>query len=264
MTALLHPVWYRPIFRHRQNKPGTGRLSTLRAFTSLRFESCRSRFGGYNPNQEPGMPEEDARHALDMMNYGMYVVGSRGPAGLNVMAAHWLMQISFKPRMVALSIENDARTLANIRETRVFTVNVMGEESRELVASFLQPANPNKILGRQQRRTDGRRQAQRRGLQDARHRAAPSFATRSPGSSARWTAAFRQATTRSSSPASLTAARSTSASRSATTTSAGPTLGSRCDSERGVSSPPGLRRARVFVLLLPLDGKQRNRLLEPP
>ncbi len=94
------------------------------------------------------MAEEEARPALDMMNYGMYVVGSRGPMGRNVMAAHWLMQVSFKPRMVALSIENDARTLANIRETRVFSVNVMGEESTALVASFLQPADPSKVIGR--------------------------------------------------------------------------------------------------------------------
>jgi flavin reductase (DIM6/NTAB) family NADH-FMN oxidoreductase RutF len=92
--------------------------------------------------------ETDAKPALDMMNYGMYVVGSRGPMGMNVMAAHWLMQISFSPRMVALSLENDARTLANIRETRVFSVNVMGEDSRALIASFLQPANPAKVLGR--------------------------------------------------------------------------------------------------------------------
>ena len=94
------------------------------------------------------LAEEDARVALDMMNYGMYVIGSRGPAGMNVMAAHWLMQVSFNPRMVALSLENDARTLANIRETRVFSVNVMGEDSVDLVASFLQPANPGKIRGR--------------------------------------------------------------------------------------------------------------------
>jgi flavin reductase (DIM6/NTAB) family NADH-FMN oxidoreductase RutF len=94
------------------------------------------------------MPEENAKPALDMMNYGMYVIGSRGPAGLNVMAAHWLMQVSFKPRIVALSLENDARTLANVRETRVFSVNIMGEDSMELVASFLQPSDPNKIIGR--------------------------------------------------------------------------------------------------------------------
>jgi flavin reductase (DIM6/NTAB) family NADH-FMN oxidoreductase RutF len=98
--------------------------------------------------QERSMPEEAARPALDMMNYGMYVIGSRGPMGLNVMAAHWLMQVSFKPRMVALSLENDARTLANVRETRVFSVNVMGEGSADLVASFLQPANPRKVIGR--------------------------------------------------------------------------------------------------------------------
>jgi flavin reductase (DIM6/NTAB) family NADH-FMN oxidoreductase RutF len=94
------------------------------------------------------MPEEHARPALDMMNYGMYVVGSRGPMGLNVMAAHWLMQVSFKPRIVALSLENDARTLANIRETRVFSVNVMGDDSMDLIASFLQPSDPTKIAGR--------------------------------------------------------------------------------------------------------------------
>ena len=94
------------------------------------------------------MAEQDARPALDLMNYGMYVIGSRGPMGLNVMAAHWLMQVSFNPKMVALSLENDARTLANIRETRVFSVNIMGEDSHELVASFLQPADPRKVLGR--------------------------------------------------------------------------------------------------------------------
>ena len=58
------------------------------------------------------------------------------------------MQVSFKPRIVALSLENDARTLANIRETRVFSVNVMGEDSMDLIASFLQPADPTKIAGR--------------------------------------------------------------------------------------------------------------------
>jgi flavin reductase (DIM6/NTAB) family NADH-FMN oxidoreductase RutF len=94
------------------------------------------------------VPEENAVPALDLMNYGMYVIGSRGPMGMNVMAAHWLMQVSFKPRIVALSLENDARTLANIRETRVFSVNVMGEESVQLIASFLQPADPTKVIGR--------------------------------------------------------------------------------------------------------------------
>jgi flavin reductase (DIM6/NTAB) family NADH-FMN oxidoreductase RutF len=96
------------------------------------------------------MAEDDASVALDMMNYGMYVVGSRGPAGMNVMAAHWLMQVSFKPRMVALSLENDARTLENVRATRVFSVNVMGADSVDLIASFLQPQDPNKVKGRRQ------------------------------------------------------------------------------------------------------------------
>jgi flavin reductase (DIM6/NTAB) family NADH-FMN oxidoreductase RutF len=113
-------------------------LSARRPLATIEAMSDESRTAG----------DANARPALDMMNYGMYVVGSRGPMGMNVMAAHWLMQVSFKPRMVALSVENDARTLANIRETRVFSVNVMGEESTNLVASFLQPADPKKVIGR--------------------------------------------------------------------------------------------------------------------
>ena len=96
------------------------------------------------------MPEENAAPALDLMNYGMYVIGSRGPHGLNVMAAHWLMQVSFSPRMVALSLERDARTLANIHETRVFSVNVMGQDSVELLRTVLQPSDPRKVLGRKE------------------------------------------------------------------------------------------------------------------
>ena len=43
--------------------------------------------------------------------------------------------------MVALSLENYARTLENLRDKRVYTINIMGEHSRELNASILQPAN---------------------------------------------------------------------------------------------------------------------------
>ena len=87
--------------------------------------------------------------ALETMPYGLYIVGSRSEAGeLNGMMADWLMQVSFKPRLLACSFENDATTLRNIRATQVFSVNVLPVEAHELAARFAQPRDASKIKGR--------------------------------------------------------------------------------------------------------------------
>ena len=44
------------------------------------------------------------------------------------MLADWVMQVSFKPRLVAAGIENDARTLRFIKETGTFSVNLLHEK----------------------------------------------------------------------------------------------------------------------------------------
>ena len=54
---------------------------------------------------------EPVSDALETFPYGLYIVGSRSAQGvLNGMMADWLMQVSFKPRLVACSLENDATT----------------------------------------------------------------------------------------------------------------------------------------------------------
>jgi flavin reductase (DIM6/NTAB) family NADH-FMN oxidoreductase RutF len=53
------------------------------------------------------------------MPYGLYIVGSKESAGkINGMMADWVMQVSFEPRLVAVSFENNSHTLANLRERR--------------------------------------------------------------------------------------------------------------------------------------------------
>ncbi len=100
----------------------------------------------YEPLREPPEPVSDA---LETMPYGLYIVGSRSAAGeLNGMMADWLMQVSFRPRLVCCSLENDATTLGNVRATGVFTVNVLPIEARELAAKFAQPRDASKIKGR--------------------------------------------------------------------------------------------------------------------
>jgi flavin reductase (DIM6/NTAB) family NADH-FMN oxidoreductase RutF len=96
----------------------------------------------------PTAPDPVAE-ALETFPYGLYIVGSRGEDGtLNAMMADWLMQVSFKPRLVCCSVENDATTLRFIRAAGLLTVNVLPVDARGLAQRFAQPRDASKIKGR--------------------------------------------------------------------------------------------------------------------
>jgi len=100
----------------------------------------------------PGSPLElsGVEKALLALSYGVHVIGSRAADGtLNAMLADWVMQVSFKPRLLAVSIENDARTLRFIKETRAFTVNLLHEKDGiEIARKVVMPSEASKIRGR--------------------------------------------------------------------------------------------------------------------
>jgi flavin reductase (DIM6/NTAB) family NADH-FMN oxidoreductase RutF len=102
--------------------------------------------------QLPGRPKEiePVSKALLQMVYGVHVIGSVNAADEpNAMLADWVMQVSFDPRMVAVAFESNARTLRNIQETLVFTVNLLEEESGPLIArQVVMPHEGSKIQGR--------------------------------------------------------------------------------------------------------------------
>jgi flavin reductase (DIM6/NTAB) family NADH-FMN oxidoreductase RutF len=87
---------------------------------------------------------------MDAMPYGLYIIGSGLDGEVNGMMADWLMQVSFNPRLIAVALENDARTLQNVRATGAFTVNALSQakDSMELAAKFAQPYYGAKINGR--------------------------------------------------------------------------------------------------------------------
>jgi len=82
------------------------------------------------------------------MPYGLYIVGSRSDDDPNGMMADWVMQVAFDPRLVAVSIENDAHTLANIKKSDVFSVNLLSADEFALAGKFAQPYCGSKIKGR--------------------------------------------------------------------------------------------------------------------
>jgi len=86
--------------------------------------------------------------ALEQMPYGLYIIGSKGEDNINGMMADWVMQVSFQPRLILVSLENSSSTLRNIRYSRAFTVNLLDSESHALAAKFCQPRDASKIQGR--------------------------------------------------------------------------------------------------------------------
>ena len=88
--------------------------------------------------------------ALEMMVYGLYIVGSRKGDEVNGMMADWVMQVSFRPRLVLVALERDARTLENVRASGAFTVNMLGTDDAdvELARKFAQPYYAAKVEGR--------------------------------------------------------------------------------------------------------------------
>src|SRR3972149_10752698 len=97
------------------------------------------------------MNQDDLKRVMHEFPYGMYIIGSREDGGVNGMMADWVMQVSFQPRLLAISFENDSHTLGNVRAHPVFTVNLLGQDpdSMELARAFAQPFSGEKVRGRE-------------------------------------------------------------------------------------------------------------------
>lgn len=56
------------------------------------------------------------------------MITSNGPQGPNVMAAEWVIQISYSPILVAIFIHHGSHTIKNIEKTKEFGINVASKE----------------------------------------------------------------------------------------------------------------------------------------
>jgi flavin reductase (DIM6/NTAB) family NADH-FMN oxidoreductase RutF len=93
--------------------------------------------------------DQELARIMELMPYGLYIVGSTGEEGPNGRMADWLTQVSFSPRLVLVAIENDAQTLRNIRSEIYFTINFFAESrsSMDLAARFSAPYSASKVGG---------------------------------------------------------------------------------------------------------------------
>lgn len=77
---------------------------------------------------------------LRAMRYGLYAIGVRSGHERNAFTANWLTQCSSEPPLLALAVENAGHSIAMIRESRVFSVNLFAAGQRREAARLARPA----------------------------------------------------------------------------------------------------------------------------
>ena len=95
------------------------------------------------PPEIPNMDPEAKKTVLRQIPYGLYAVTTHRGDEVNGMLANFLSQCSFDPPLVMLSVENDSKTLAFIREGRNFGVNLLNAGQRELAGGLSKSTKRN-------------------------------------------------------------------------------------------------------------------------
>lgn len=82
---------------------------------------------------------------LQRLTQGVYVVGVAHGEARNAFTAAWVMQVSFDPLLLALSINPQHSSYALLKQGRAFSVNVLKKGQLELAAHFGRPARADKL-----------------------------------------------------------------------------------------------------------------------
>lgn len=76
---------------------------------------------------------------------GVYVVGVAHGEVRNAFTAAWVMQVSFDPLLLAVSIHPHHLSYGLLKQSRAFSVNVLKKDQLELAAHFGRPADAEKL-----------------------------------------------------------------------------------------------------------------------
>jgi flavin reductase (DIM6/NTAB) family NADH-FMN oxidoreductase RutF len=83
------------------------------------------------------------------LTQGVYVVGVANGQARNAFTAAWVMQVSFDPLLLALSINPHHSSYDLLKQGRTFSVNVLRKGQLELAAHYGQQARAEKLASRQ-------------------------------------------------------------------------------------------------------------------
>ncbi len=87
------------------------------------------------------MDPQAKKTILRKIPHGVYVVGVKADSQINAFTATWLTQVSFTPPLVAVGIRKDSHSFEMVKQSRVFSVNLVGKNQKSLVEHFVKPAS---------------------------------------------------------------------------------------------------------------------------
>jgi flavin reductase (DIM6/NTAB) family NADH-FMN oxidoreductase RutF len=89
--------------------------------------------------REPEEYDKLRRRVLWTMPSGLYVLGTRAGDRRNGMTLNWATQVSFDPKVVAVSVEKEAFSHELLAEGGVFALSIVDREDRAIVRKFTKP-----------------------------------------------------------------------------------------------------------------------------
>jgi flavin reductase (DIM6/NTAB) family NADH-FMN oxidoreductase RutF len=95
--------------------------------------------GPFPEGADPVEYDKLRRRVLWKFPSGLHVIGSRAGEDRNLMTANLVGQLSFEPKLVGVSIEEDAVTHRLVADGGAFVVNVLSREDRAIVRKFTKP-----------------------------------------------------------------------------------------------------------------------------
>jgi flavin reductase (DIM6/NTAB) family NADH-FMN oxidoreductase RutF len=96
------------------------------------------------------MDADHKKQALRMIPYGLYVLAAESKDGrVAASTVNWVTQASFEPPLVAVGVKADSGAHSIIKESGVFSLNVLGKGQESLAFSFFKPVerDGNSIAG---------------------------------------------------------------------------------------------------------------------
>lgn len=95
------------------------------------------------------MDEGQRRKTLRMVPYALYLLGTRRGGSTSAYVVSWVTQASFKPPMIVVCMGRESHALSVVKETRVFSLNVLGSDQKDLAKLFFKDAahEPGRMNG---------------------------------------------------------------------------------------------------------------------
>ena len=85
------------------------------------------------------MDEQSRKTALRMISYGMYILTSKFEDDYCAATVTWVSQASFDPPLISVCIKRDSASYTVVKERGKFLLHLLGEDQKDLAASFFKP-----------------------------------------------------------------------------------------------------------------------------